>query len=154
MSPIRKPSKVVTSKATGKSSGIRKNFRISKGTTVTAKPTVIDFSKKTFKGLVKQSKLNLDFLSENVFEVDIDTVESYQQGTQKVPTALKEQIARLTEIYQLGEDLFGSRQVFNEWIRIPNIGLNNIEPIKFFSTVNGLQLVFEELKRIEFGATA
>jgi hypothetical protein len=59
------------------------------------------------------------------------------------------------ELNELGEQIFGSEKEFFKWLKRKNFVLNNQKPIDLLeNTDSGINLILEELKRIEFGATA
>jgi len=58
-----------------------------------------------------------------------------------------------SQLNDLGKEIFGSKKEFFKWLKTKNFALNNQKPIDLLDTYSGLNLIFEELKRIEFGAT-
>ena len=50
--------------------------------------------------------------------------------------------------------IFGNSTVFNQWLDKENPFFNNNKPAQYLNTSTGIHLIYEELKRIEFGATA
>ena len=61
---------------------------------------------------------------------------------------------KLKALYAKGEEIFGDRKRFNTWLRRRSYPLGNIYPIDQVKTVAGITLIYDELIRIEFGATA
>ena len=50
--------------------------------------------------------------------------------------------------------MFGSIEEFNKWIAEPAFGLGNKTPQDLLDTITGIELVGEELTRIEYGDLA
>jgi putative toxin-antitoxin system antitoxin component (TIGR02293 family) len=65
-----------------------------------------------------------------------------------------EQSLKLIALYQKGVELFGSSDIFNQWLSKPNYGLNFAVPLELMRTSGGKDLVIEELIRIEYGDLA
>jgi len=67
---------------------------------------------------------------------------------------LNEQILKLEGLYKKGIELFESADEFNKWLKSESFGLGNTKPVNLLNSITGIDLVYEELVRIEFGATA
>ncbi|MBA7544197.1 hypothetical protein ES705_36549 [subsurface metagenome] len=93
-------------------------------------------------------------LAEEVFEISPKTLASYRKSEKDLPTWLNEQILKLEELYNKGIELFENSERFNKWLKTESYGLGNEKPIKLINSMTGIDLIFEELVRIEFGATA
>lgn len=93
-------------------------------------------------------------LAEEVFEISPKTLASYRKSEKDLPTRLNEQILKLEELYKKGIELFENSERFNKWLKTESYGLGNEKPIKLINSMTGIDLIFEELVRIEFGATA
>lgn len=111
-------------------------------------------SDEIFGRLLKISSLPNKFLAEKIFEISTKTLYSYRQSGKKLPVRLNEHILKLEELYKKGIELFESADEFNRWLKSESFGLGNIKPINILNSVTGIDLVYEELVRIEFGATA
>ena len=61
---------------------------------------------------------------------------------------------KLEALYKKGIEIFGNRDEFNSWLKEPEYGVGWQVPLELFSTSTGIDMVMEELIRIEFGATA
>ncbi len=103
---------------------------------------------------LKISSLPNKFLAEKIFEISTKTLYSYRQSGKKLPVRLNEHILKLEELYKKGIELFESADEFNRWLKSESFGLGNIKPINILNSVTGIDLIYEELVRIEFGATA
>jgi uncharacterized protein (DUF2384 family) len=103
--------------------------------------------------LLKISCLPIKTLSE-VFEMTPKTLSSYKTPGRYLPTRIVELIIQIKGLYTKGIEIFGSADNFNIWLTTEAFGLNNTKPIKLFNSSTGIELIYEELVRIEFGATA
>jgi len=103
---------------------------------------------------IKTSSLPNKLIAEKVFEISTKTLYTYRQSGKKLPVRLNEQILKLEELYKKGIELFGSANEFNKWLKSESFGLGNTKPVNLLNSITGIDLVYEELVRIEFGATA
>ena len=103
---------------------------------------------------LKISSLPNKFLAEKIFEISTKTLYSYRHSWKKLPVRMNEHILKLEELYKKGLELFEYPEEFNRWLNSECIGLGNARPIDLLNTITGIDLIFEELIRIEFGATA
>jgi uncharacterized protein (DUF2384 family) len=65
-----------------------------------------------------------------------------------------ELILKLILLYKKGIEIFGNTESFNNWVSKPSFGLGSIVPYSLLNTTTGIDLIFEELVRIEFGDLA
>jgi uncharacterized protein (DUF2384 family) len=61
---------------------------------------------------------------------------------------------QLMRLYTKGIEIFGSAANFNIWLKTEAYGLNNKKPLMLINSSTGIELIYEELVKIEFGATA
>ncbi|HMR42959.1 MAG TPA: hypothetical protein PKC40_03960, partial [Saprospiraceae bacterium] len=60
--------------------------------------------------------LSKNILSEQIFEIPTDLFNQYIDNVKVLPTALKERIVKIIELYKLGIELFESAKEFNSWL--------------------------------------
>ncbi|HEX2608858.1 MAG TPA: antitoxin Xre/MbcA/ParS toxin-binding domain-containing protein [Flavisolibacter sp.] len=82
------------------------------------------------------------------------TIDNYRIRKRKLGRPESEQLLQIMGLYKKGVELFGTVELFNEWLRKPAYGLGNQQPFDLLYTAGGIQLVLEELLRIEYGALA
>ena len=111
-------------------------------------------SQELFSQVLFNTGLTIKTLAENIFEITPKTLIKYKNNSTKLPSRIAELASELTTLYELGSVVFGSVAVFNNWLDKENIFFNSKKPSTFLNTSTGIRLIFEELKRIEFGATA
>ena len=107
-----------------------------------------------FSNLLKNSGLTIKILAENIFEITPKTFIKYKNTSSKIPSRIAELALELNNLYQTGNDVFRNKDNFNLWLNKDNMFFNNQKPALFLNTSTGIRLIFEQLKRIEFGATA
>jgi uncharacterized protein (DUF2384 family) len=107
-----------------------------------------------FRNLLNNTKLNSKTLAETVFEITPKTFTSYMEEGKKIPRYMLEKGIKLEELYIKGIELFGSVAKFNDWMRKESYGLGLRVPLEFIGTVTGIDMIYDELIKIEFGATA
>ncbi len=94
------------------------------------------------------------FLAEKVLEISPKTLYSYRHSNKTLPIRINEQILKLEELYKKGIELFENSDRFNQWMKSESYGLGSVKPIEMINSITGIDLIYEELIRIEFGATA
>jgi putative toxin-antitoxin system antitoxin component (TIGR02293 family) len=107
-----------------------------------------------FTELVEISGINRNFLAEEVFDVSLKTMLRYQKEKKKLNPRNSEIALKLLNLLNKGMEIFGSMDTFISWLNKPAFGLGEQIPIKLMNTNTGIDLIEEELIRIEFGALA
>lgn len=103
---------------------------------------------------LKLSKMPKKILAEHVLEINPKTLNVYCNADKELPIRITEQILKLETMYEKGIELFEDAGTFNKWLRSDSYGLGNMKPLELINSITGIELVYEELIRIEFGATA
>ncbi len=62
-----------------------------------------------------------------------------------------ERILELMRLYAYGTDVFGSVQKFNDWLHADCIPLGHQNPFDLLDTSFGIELVYQEIGRIDHG---
>lgn len=111
-------------------------------------------SKELFVKVLEITGLTIKILAENIFEITPKTFIKYKNNETKIPSRIAELAIEISTLYELGNVVFGNSTVFNQWLEKENPFFNNNKPAQYLNTSTGIHLIYEELKRIEFGATA
>ena len=82
------------------------------------------------------------------------TIENYRAKQQKLGQPKSEQLLQLMALYKKGFEVFGTIESFSEWLGKNAYGLGKQKPFDLMYTQGGIQLIMEELIRIEYGALA
>jgi putative toxin-antitoxin system antitoxin component (TIGR02293 family) len=65
-----------------------------------------------------------------------------------------ERVIELSRLYSRGEDVFGNLDNFKEWMNSTVMALGNIKPKTLLDTSLGIDILMNELGRIEHGIFA
>jgi putative toxin-antitoxin system antitoxin component (TIGR02293 family) len=124
-----------------------------------ANPVALLTSSK--KGL--EAKAALDFLNlsgfshqqfQDTFKTTVKTIQNYTNQAQKLDASLSEKILKAFSLFEKGIAVFGSADVFYNWLNQPAYGLGNQIPFDILDTFTGVNLIEEELIRLEYGDLA
>lgn len=112
------------------------------------------------KGIQKQALLNLGSAL-NLSLKELSTLLPVTERTLQrrnahslLSPAVSEQIILITELTAKGKEVFGSLEAFRKWLKEENIALGGQPPINLLDTSIGVQLVTDELGRLEHGVYA
>lgn len=119
----------------------------------TAKHARTGINVSAFFDLKNISGLSNQELS-SILDLSFKTIQRYQKERKKLNAMNSEQLLKLIGLYQKAEEVFGDINSFNRWLRKPAAGLGNEQPFSFLQTSGGVDLVRDELLRIEYGALA
>jgi putative toxin-antitoxin system antitoxin component (TIGR02293 family) len=111
-------------------------------------------SANTFFDLVIITGIDKNQLAENIFEISLKTINRYKQENKKLNPRNSELILKLLALYNKGIEVFGKLESFNNWLMKPAFGIGNKTPFSLMNTSTGIDLIFEELIRIEYGDLA
>ncbi len=82
------------------------------------------------------------------------TLQNYSNALKRLPTLQSELLLKLFALYHKGLEVFEDIESFNGWLRKPVFGLYNDVPDTLLLTSTGINLVMDELIRIEYGDLA
>src|SRR5438105_14700639 len=91
---------------------------------------------------------------ERLLSKTIKTFNNYKENNTLLDSTISEKLLKLFSLYNKGVSVFGSVEEFNKWIAEPAFGLGNQVPQNLLDTITGIELVAEELIRIEYGDLA
>jgi len=113
------------------------------------------------KGLRAQAVFDLISLSEfsspvieKVLNKTIKTFTSYKKNQTNLDSTISEKLLKIFSLYDKGVAVFDNIDEFNKWIAAPSFGLGNMVPRDLLDPVTGIELVYDELIRIEYGDLA
>ena len=102
---------------------------------------------------ISLSEFSFPFI-EKVLNKTLKTFSSYKKNQTALDPVTSEKLLKFFSLYQKGLTVFGSIEEFNKWIAQPSFGLGNMVPHDLLDTITGIELVSEELTRIEYGDLA
>lgn len=118
-----------------------------------------------FIGIIREGvpKKSLDHLMDNtgLTVAEISTIIRTSDRTlrrytarQKLNPEQSERIIELAKLYSRGEEIFGSMEAFKQWMNSTVMALGNKKPKTYLDTSLGINLLMNELGRIEHGIFA
>ena len=117
----------------------------------------MDFFEVGNRGLTKESVMHLaNYLDLSQHEIakllsiSIRTLQRYKTE-QYINSVTSEHVLKLAETITKGVDVFGSKEKFVNWLPHPNLALANKRPIYLLESQYGIDMVLDELIRIEYG---
>jgi putative toxin-antitoxin system antitoxin component (TIGR02293 family) len=108
---------------------------------------------KIFYDILVMSGLEKDRLA-NMFHLSLKTIMRYSQANKNLDITTSEQALKIMALFKKGNDIFGNLAGFRNWLAKPQYGLGRQIPFQLMETSLGIDLISEELSRIEYGATA
>jgi len=82
------------------------------------------------------------------------TIQRYKKEKRKFEPLQSERIIEITKLNFKGKEVFGSKVNFEEWMNSKIIALGNVRPIELLDSSFGIDLIMDELGRIEHGILA
>lgn len=82
------------------------------------------------------------------------TIQRYKKDKKPFDPLYSEKILQIALLNEMGKAVFGSQEKFDLWLNIENLALDKSCPIDFLSNSFGIQLLRDELTRIEHGVLA
>lgn len=119
---------------------------------------IIDFAKngitfKTFTSIIKNFPFNLGEWS-NYLHITERTIQRYKKENKTFNMMQSEMILEIAMLYRRGSEVFYSSENFNTWLEATSIALGGIRPKDLLESRFGLEMVNDELTRIEHGVLA
>ncbi len=111
----------------------------------------VNFS--TFENIIKKYSFTLqnwaDFL-----HVSMKTLSRYQKDRKTFDALQSERIMQIEILYSKGVEVFGDKENFSTWLETESLALGNLIPRDLLKNSFGIQLLMDELVRIEHGVLA
>ena len=103
--------------------------------------------------LIGLTHLKKEFIA-GMLDISTKTLDRYRQVEKRLTPVAGELMLKLFTLYKKGEEIFGNPVEFQKWIEEPAYGLGNKVPKSIIQTSAGIELVMDELIRIEYGDLA
>jgi putative toxin-antitoxin system antitoxin component (TIGR02293 family) len=103
--------------------------------------------------LIQLTHLNKSFFA-GMLNLSTKTLDRYHQGGKQLNPASGELILKIFSLFKKGEKIFGNTSEFQKWIEKPAYGLGYKVPKELMKTSAGIDLIMDELIRIEYGNLA
>lgn len=108
--------------------------------------------KKVLTSLAKKIAITLQELSD-IMHISERTLQRYDDDA-IIKTEYAEKAIELARLYSRGQEVFGSMDKFQRWMKTPGHVFRNETPISLLDTSVGFDMVLKELGRIEHGIFA
>ena len=108
--------------------------------------------KKALDNLIEVTGINATEMA-GIIRTSDRTLRRYQPK-QKLNPEQSERVIELAKVYSRGEEVFGTLDAFREWMNSSVMALGNKKPKEFLDTSMGIEMLMEELGRIEHGIFA
>lgn len=82
------------------------------------------------------------------------TIQRYKKEKKPFDTIYTEKIVQIDLLYKKGADVFGNEENFHTWMETKSIPLGGVKPKELLDTTYGINLIADELGRIEHGIFA
>ena len=82
------------------------------------------------------------------------TIQRYKKENRKFETLQTERIIEIAKLHSLGTEVFGLTDYCEEWMNSMSIALGNVRPIELLDSSVGIEMLMDELGRIEHGILA
>jgi putative toxin-antitoxin system antitoxin component (TIGR02293 family) len=82
------------------------------------------------------------------------TIQRYKKENKHFDTIYSERIVQIDLLYKKGADIFGSQENFHTWMETISVPLGGIKPKELLDTAYGINMIADELGRIEHGIFA
>ena len=89
-----------------------------------------------------------------LLDISVRTFKRYQQENKKLSPRNSEVLLKLMALFKQGLEIFGELEAFKRWLEKAAFGLGNHQPYELMKTSDGIDLVMQELVRIEYGDLA
>jgi putative toxin-antitoxin system antitoxin component (TIGR02293 family) len=119
--------------------------------------TPLDFVKAARKGIPKKS---IDALAKKL-DVPVSDLAKYLHVSERtlqryepekiLSPDLSDHVLQITRIYTRCLEVFEDKKKAAGWLKEPCLAFGNIQPIELLDTSTGIEMVFDELTRIEYG---
>jgi putative toxin-antitoxin system antitoxin component (TIGR02293 family) len=82
------------------------------------------------------------------------TMQRYQKDKRTFDSLQSEKIIEIALLYRKGGEVFGNQQKFDSWLDTENVALGKVKPKELLDSSFGINLLKDELMRIEYGVLA
>ncbi|MEN9523744.1 MAG: hypothetical protein RL065_2121 [Bacteroidota bacterium] len=90
----------------------------------------------------------------DVLHISERTLQRYKKDKKKFEPIYAEKILEIVLLFNRGIEVFDDANNFYQWIQVKNISLGNIKPMEIMDNSFGIQMIKDELGRIEHGILA
>jgi putative toxin-antitoxin system antitoxin component (TIGR02293 family) len=103
--------------------------------------------------LIGLTHLKKEFFA-GMLNISSKTLDRYRKAEKRLTPSDSELMLKLFTLYRQGEKIFGNLDEFQKWIEEPAYGLGYKVPKTILQTPAGIDMIMDELIRIEYGDLA
>jgi putative toxin-antitoxin system antitoxin component (TIGR02293 family) len=107
----------------------------------------------TFSKMTENSPFGLDEWS-GFLHLSERTMQRYKKEKKTFDPIHSEKILEITMLFNRGAEVFGSSERFDIWLTTESIALGGIKPKELLDSTFGIEVLNQELTRIEYGVLA
>jgi putative toxin-antitoxin system antitoxin component (TIGR02293 family) len=89
-----------------------------------------------------------------LFDLSLKTLNRYREERKKLSATSSELALKIMLLFRKGLEIFGAIETFKRWLEKPAFGLGGQLPFDLLHTSGGIDLIMDELTRIEYGDLA
>ena len=108
---------------------------------------------KTFDELSFAYPLNSTTWS-RILNMSQRTIQRYKREKKRFDPIHTEKLLLIMLLFKKGSDVFGNRKNFLSWLNAKNIAIGGVKPIELLDNSFGINIVKDELTKIEHGVLA
>ena len=90
----------------------------------------------------------------DLFDTSLKTFQRYEREHRNLNPQDSEKALKIMALFRKGEEVFNSAAAFRRWMDKPAYGLGGQVPFALLHTSGGIDLITDELVRIEYGDLA
>lgn len=84
-------------------------------------------------------------------DITVRSLQRLKQSGRTLDTSASERVLLIRQLLERGREVFEEVEAFDQWLRLPNWFLGGETPISLLDTATGIQLVLDEIGKIEHG---
>lgn len=107
----------------------------------------------SFIEVADKSKITLREWSD-ILHMSERTMQRYKKESISFEPLQSEKILQIAHIFLKGEEVFGDENKFSQWLSEENLALGGLKPKELLDNVFGIQMIEDELVKIEYGIFA
>jgi len=82
------------------------------------------------------------------------TIQRYKKESKTFEPIQSERIIEIAKLQKKGKEIFGSKENFEQWLTSNIVAIGGIKPVELLDSSFGIDLLMDELGRIEHGILA
>jgi len=106
-----------------------------------------------YNDIVKNSPFTMQDWS-HFLQLSDRTMQRYKKEKKSFDPIHSEKILGIVMLYNKGVEVFGNKEKLNIWLETKNLAIGGVTPKSFLDSSFGIQLIKDELIRIEHGILA